>query len=85
MPERGGLGGERRSRSPSAKQPVGLSGSCSGESSSGLRQGMAGSHRSSGNVRGTGMRCPAQPDHAGACRVLDSSERTDKIERQWIV
>jgi hypothetical protein len=53
----------------SAKQPVGLSGSCRDGSSSGL-QGMAGSDRSSGNIRGAGMRCPATDDPDQSARDL---------------
>jgi hypothetical protein len=86
MPERNVQGGEWRSRvrPPSAKQLSGLSSICRLNSVQ-ASQGMASSRRVSGDISGAGLRCPAQPDHAGACWMLDISDRSDKIERQWVV
>jgi hypothetical protein len=84
MPEWGRPGGEWRWRSPSAKQLSGLSGICRLNSVQ-ASQAMASSRRVSGDISGAGLRCPAQPDRTGACWMLDISERSDKIERQWVV
>ncbi len=84
MPEWGRPGGEWRWRVPSAKQLSGLSGICRLNSVQ-ASHGMASSRRVSGDISGAGLRCPVQPDRAGACWMLDISDRTGKIERQWVV
>ena len=68
MPERSRPGGEWRWRSPSAKQLSGLSGICRLNSVQ-ASQGMASSRRLSGDISGAGVRCPAQPNRAGACWI----------------